>query len=81
MKDIHDWDDDMAHAGRDRVCPECGSADVKFAAHTKATRGLDFSTHCNTCGNEESGLNEDLSDVMERWHLLADSPFNKARRT
>jgi len=68
MKDLYDWLNE--NPTRIRSCPACGyEDDIKFAIHNIDYTGCDFSILCNSCKHDESGSNDKIDEIMDRWHL------------
>ena len=51
-----------------RVCPHCGSDDVKYATHDFSRRGFDVSVMCRGCGKDETAISPKYRDIIKNWH-------------
>ncbi|MBB1272561.1 hypothetical protein [Psychromonas sp. SR45-3] len=52
----------------ERVCPDCGSPDCKYAVHDHKRSGCDVSIVCNECRKEEAALAPDFESIINHWY-------------
>jgi len=68
MKDLYDWLNENPEGVS--CCPSCDhEGDIKFGIHGIDDARCDFSILCNYCKHYESGSNDKIDEIMDRWHL------------